>query len=166
MKRIVRLTESDLARIVRRVIKEEESSTNFSSSDLATANSIIDACLVAFKGDIFDGTYENDVEKAIKRITTKNIYNAVLNLVKTSKKVRSATGNNYDLVGDFLSTDMTFAAGHKRKSVGDIHNTGSVSSPWAEWDKLTGYDQQLTRIENWLKKYNSSESIKIESFND
>jgi hypothetical protein len=39
-------------------------------------------------------------------IKTKEIYNSVLNIVKTSPKIKAEWGQNFPTVGKWLSTDM------------------------------------------------------------
>jgi hypothetical protein len=52
------------------------------------------------------GTNEQQVLNATMMIKTKDIYNSVLKIVKTSPKIKTEFGRNYNLVGDWLSTDM------------------------------------------------------------
>jgi hypothetical protein len=180
MKRIVRLTESDLSRIVRRVIKEQyhekplifESTGLFfclrkypekteeykkcieadkvwanseyhlvptDSKTLGEASRIIGELLKAFKGK---GTDDTAARKAIYSINSKELYYAVLWKLQNSPTVKSIMGYNYNLVGDFLSTEMTYA---QHAGVFQV---------------ISGSSKQYFDYERHLKQFNKDEKIK------
>jgi hypothetical protein len=181
MKRIVRLTESDLSRIVRRVIKEQyhEKPLIFESTGLGwcsrkypgkteeykkcieadkvwvnseyhlvptdsktlgDASRIIGELLKAFKGK---GTDDTAARKAIYSINSKKLYYAVLWKLQHSPTVKSTMGYNYNLVGDFLSTDMSYT---------------QHAMPFQTVFGLS--NKQYLDYERHLKQFNKDEKIK------
>jgi hypothetical protein len=81
MKRIVRLTENDLARIVRRVINEQNELCN-------------------------NGKNESEAMKqAVYKIKDKATYDAILKQVQTSPEFKKRQGNNYSTIMDWLSNE-------------------------------------------------------------
>jgi hypothetical protein len=77
MKKIIRLTESDLARIVRRVIKEQETTGGGYTQNAKTAIKLIEDG-IAYWG----GTDEKMIAKGVYAIKTKQDYNSVLDHCK------------------------------------------------------------------------------------
>ena len=51
------------------------------------------------------GTDEEKIIKALKMITSKEIYNSVLNIVRTSPKIKAEWGNNFPTVIKWIETD-------------------------------------------------------------
>ena len=79
MKKVIRLTESDLARIVKRVIKEQSSVSNTSNSSvIAIYNEIVDA------SEGF-GTDPDKILSAIKKLKNQNEFKYLLTLFKDKK---------------------------------------------------------------------------------
>jgi hypothetical protein len=181
MKRIVRLTESDLSRIVKRVIKEQyhekplifestglgwcsmkypgkteeykkciEADKVWVNSDyhlvptdsktLGEASRIIGELLKAFQGR---GTDDTAARKAIYSINSKELYYAVLWKLQHSPTVKSIMGYNYNLVGDFLSTDMSYT---------------QHAMPYQTVFGLS--NKQYLDYERHLKQFNKDEEIK------
>jgi hypothetical protein len=103
MKRIVRLTESDLARIVKRVINETEAASGKNDPNLGLAQKIVGTIWKAMSGM---GTDDQGVLNGVLMIKSKAIYDSVLNMVKTSPKIKTEYGRNFNTVGDWISTDM------------------------------------------------------------
>jgi len=140
MKRIVRLTESDLTRIVRRVINETETATGKSDPNLGLAQKIVGSIWKAMSGM---GTDDQALLSAVLMIKSKAIYDSVLNIVKTSPKIKTEYGRNFNTVGNWISTDM---ASYDQEDLGSL-------------DKTT--NNIVTRIHNHLQSVsgNASEGI-------
>jgi hypothetical protein len=117
MKKIVRLTESDLARIVRRVITEAEAVSGKNDPNLGLAQKIVGSIWKAMSGM---GTDDNAVLNAVLMIKSKAVYDSVLNMVKTSPKIKTEYGRNFNTVGDWISTDM---ASYDRDDAGALDKT-------------------------------------------
>jgi hypothetical protein len=126
------------------------------SKTLGTASKIIGTLLAAFGGG---GTDDAKAGKAIYSINTPELYYAVLYKVQTSPVLKTTYGKNFKLVGEFLSEDMTFAAG---TSTGGMRTT---QSPGAVIQQLTGAQAQYKDYERHLRQFNLSEYIKQESSN-
>jgi hypothetical protein len=193
MKRIVRLTESDLTRIVRRVISEQKIQTesvnrrrrmiseqspkpgatvnvnspskgNYNapvptdSTTLGMASKIVGQLMTAFGGL---GTDDAKASQVIYSINSPKLYYAVLWTVQNSSSLRSEYGKRFSLVGEFLSEDMSYAAGQKSSyTPGSARDT---NSPGAAIQQLTGADKQYRDYERHLKQFNLNEYIKTES---
>jgi len=92
MKRIVRLTENDLARIVRRVINEQNEVANTILSQMETLCN--------------NGKVESEAMKqAIYKIKDKATYDAILKQVNRSPEFKKRQGNNYTLITDWLQKE-------------------------------------------------------------
>lgn len=92
MKRIVRLTENDLARIVRRVINEQNEVANSILSQMETLCN--------------NGKTESEAMKqAVYKIKDKATYDAILKQVQTSPEFKKRQGNNYGTIMDWLSNE-------------------------------------------------------------
>ena len=137
MKRIVRLTESDLTRIVRRVLSEQETND---SKLVGTAKKIVGDLLTAMGGL---GTDDALARKSIYAINSKPLYNAVIKVLQTSPTVKSQLGYHFNTVCAFIGTDMSYAAGTRDTKFGD---PGSPSSPGALYQQLTGTQKQYICI--------------------
>jgi hypothetical protein len=130
------------------------------SKTLGEASRIIGELLKAMKGM---GTDDTAAGKAIYSIKTPQIYYAVLWKLKYSTNVKATMGYNYNLVGDFLSTDMTYAAGTRSTSFGE---PGNPNSPGALVQSLLGTTSQYRDYERHLQQFNENERIKTETFSD
>ena len=130
------------------------------SKTLGEASRIIGELLKAMKGM---GTDDTAASKAIYSIKTPQIYYAVLWKLKYSTNVKATMGYNYNLVGDFLSTDMTYAAGTRSTEFGE---PGNPNSPGAAVQSLLGTTSQYRDYERHLQQFNKKERIKTETFSD
>ena len=92
------IKEHGLTDVIRKQLTEAAPDPN-----LGLAQKIVGMMWKAMSGA---GTNNQQVLDATKMIKTKDIYNSVLNIVKTSPKIKTEFGRNYNLVGDWLSTDM------------------------------------------------------------
>jgi hypothetical protein len=156
MKRIVRLTESDLTRIVRRVLSEQETND---SKLVGTAKKIVGDLLTAMGGL---GTDDALARKSIYAINSKPLYNAVIKVLQTSPTVKSQLGYNFNTVCAFIGTDMSYAAGTRDTKFGD---PGSPSSPGALYQQLTGTQKQYRDYERHLRQFNPNEKLPTEKNN-
>ena len=107
MKKIVRLTESDLTRIVKRVIKEQSEKPDPTKG---IASKIVGMIMTATGGAMTD---EQKILDAVKLITSKQIYNSVINIIKTSPKVKNQYGKNFNKLIDLIATDVPPAGAYK-----------------------------------------------------
>jgi len=132
------------------------------SKTLGEASRIIGELLKAMKGA---GTDDAAASAAIYSISTPQIYYAVLWKLQHSTNVKTVMGYNYNLVGDFLSTDMTFAAGQQG---GYVPGEGgrAVASPGAAIQWLLGTKNQYMDYQRHLRQFNKDERIKTEQFED
>ena len=81
-KKVIRLTESELIRVIERVIKEQGTAApGQMKSSLATK--IYNNILKAMEGM---GTDETGIVNQAKLVTTPHVYKELLNLVKTKQK--------------------------------------------------------------------------------
>lgn len=71
--------------------------------NLGLAQKIVGMIWTAMSGM---GTDEQKILNAVLMIKTKDVYNSVLNIVKTSPKIKAEFGRNYPTVGAWISTDM------------------------------------------------------------
>ena len=156
MKRIVRLTESDLTRIVRRVISEQETNN---SKLVGTAKKIVGNLLTAMGGL---GTDDALARKSIYAINSKPLYNAVIKVLQTSPTVKSQLGYHFNTVCAFIGTDMSYAAGTRDTKFGE---PGSPSSPGALYQQLTGTQKQYRDYERHLQQFNPNEKLPTEKNN-
>jgi len=92
MKRIVRLTESDLARIVRRVINE---SNEMATSILSQMESLCN-----------NGKAESEAMKqVVYKIKDKATYDAIHTQVQSSPEFKASQGYNYGTIADWLTNE-------------------------------------------------------------
>jgi len=112
MKKIIKLTESDLARIVRRVIKEQESGIAMGAvKPLGNDNPYaglamkVVGMLMTATGKM--NTDEDMILDALRLIKDKKQYDAVISLLKKSPKVRTQYGENFSRIIDLISTAVT-----------------------------------------------------------
>ena len=127
------------------------------SKTLGTASKIIGTLLAAFGGG---GTDDGKASKAIYSINTPELYYAVLYKVQTSPVLKKTYGKNFNLVGDFLSEDMTFASG---TSTGGAGNSRTTQSPGALFQQLTGTQGQYLDYERHLQQFNIDEQLQHEA---
>ena len=111
------------------------------SKTLGEASRIIGVLLKAFQGK---GTDDTAARKAIYSINSKELYYAVLWKLQHSTTVKSIMGYNYNLVGDFLSTEMSYA-----------QHLGGL-------EVLFGTSAQYMDYERHLQQFNEEEEIKWE----
>ena len=89
MKKIVRLTENDLARIVRRVINEQSEDAYKILSQMETLCN--------------NGNAESEAMKqTVYKIKDKATYDTIQKLVYSGPKFKASQGKNYALIGDWL----------------------------------------------------------------
>ena len=143
MKRIVRLTESDLARIVKRVINEQ----SYFDKMMADAKKQVAAPggqgILAFnqieKSMSGMGTDEEGVKKGVFMIKNVADYNTCLKLVKAE---------GYSTIMKYIHTDMDW---------GDTYDE-TQAAPIANWGQQDN-NPYLKSFEKHLKQFSSSEKI-------
>lgn len=132
MKRIVRLTETDLTRIVKRVIKEE-------------ANALADKILSEMEYLCNKGDAESDaMVAAVLKIKDKATYDAIHDKVKKSPNFKKRQGTNYGQIVDWLEAEGL-----------DSYMEGKDSPVKAIANIGTSRAQKITQ---WLQQYNQFES--------
>jgi hypothetical protein len=92
------IDEHGLQKEVRAALSEQMRDPN-----LGLAQKIVGMMWKAMSGL---GTDNQKVLNAVMMIKTKDIYNSVLKIVKTSPKIKTEFGRNFPTVGAWLSTDM------------------------------------------------------------
>ena len=133
MKRIVRLTESDLARIVRRVIKEENEYANKILSQMESL--------------IANGDVESDsMVTVVKKIKDKPTYDAILSKVYSDPGFKSRQGNNFKLISDWL----------KNKGMDEVMPVNNHDPINSGYNLLKGTNT-AEQIGNHLQQFNASE---------
>jgi hypothetical protein len=140
MKRIVRLTESDLTRLVRRIIKEQNEQ----------ANPVADKILSEMEYLCNNGKAEsNAMVGAVMKIKDKATYDAVANKVRTSPNFKQRQGKNYGSIADWLVAE----------------GISQVATPSGDGTKLMSGISNLSRgtgvaesISNHLGKFNPDET--------
>jgi hypothetical protein len=113
-KRIVRLSESQLRDMIKRVVSEQstpiakpaaqpaqQSAAN--DPDYKKAWGVIGLLMNAIEGL---GTNEPNVLKAVQSIGTKRVYDYLLQIVQKSPTVKQKTGANYKTVMEYIMTDF------------------------------------------------------------
>lgn len=131
MKRIVRLTESDLARIVRRVIAEDATATK--------PNNGLKAFQLIKAGMAGLGTDEAKVQTGVFTIKNKEDYQTCLSYVKKE---------GYNTIMAYIATDMSW---------GDAYDE-TQSAPIANWGQLDN-NPYLERFRDHLQRFNPKEVI-------
>jgi hypothetical protein len=109
MKKIIRLTESDLARIVKRVIKEAETATTLTEPGKQA--------FVKIKSGV-DGAGKEAIATGIYMIKTKEDYNTVISLI------HSKVGK-YSTILDYVSKVWGYWSQESR-----LFGIGDKSSSW------------------------------------
>jgi hypothetical protein len=144
MKRIVRLTESDLARIVRRVINEQPSGAVAAGPKLGAVAAAVKpkpntgaAAFQLIKKGIYvmGGTDEALIQKGVYMLKTKADYDACLAIVKKSE--------GWPTIMRFIATDMDYDF--------DRGETSGGGMDWADSNPM------LTSWSNHLRKFNDKE---------
>jgi hypothetical protein len=143
MKKIIRLTESDLTRIVRRVIKEQESGIASATvkplggndPNVGLAKTIVGKLMTASGGM---GTDEEGIHNAVLMIKDKPTYWAVIKVLQTSPKVKAQFGKNFNKVIDLVDTEIS-----DRADYNDAYHKSDV-----KW---------FTTIKAHLEKFSDSE---------
>lgn len=113
-KRIVRLSESQLRDMIKRVVNEQsapmakptaqpaqQSAAN--DPDYKKAWGVANMLMTAIEGV---GTNEPQVLKAVQSIGTKRVYSYLLSIVQKSPTVKTKTGANYKTVMEYIMTDF------------------------------------------------------------
>ena len=132
MKRIVRLTESELTRIVKRVIKEE-------------ANTLADKILSEMEYLCNNGDVESDAMiKAVVKIKDKATYDAIHEKVRKSPNFKQRQGKNYGQIVDWLEAEGM-----------DSYMAGKGGPGQAIANIGTSTAQKVTQ---WLSQFNQFES--------
>jgi len=110
MAKIIRLTESDLVRLVKKVIKEQAVSGG------ASVGGVWNMLKKAIEGV---GTDETGIKSACGMITSPQIYQQLLALAKKE---------GYNTVMDYIMTDFGFANG-------PVKTERSIGVNWDEWER-------------------------------
>ena len=132
MKRIVRLTETDLTRIVKRVIKEE-------------ANALADKILSEMEYLCNNGDAESDaMVAAVLKIKDKATYDAIHDKVRKGPNFKQRQGKNYGQIVDWLEAEGL-----------DSYMEGKAS-PFKAIANIGASRAQ--KITDWLQQYNQFES--------
>ena len=177
-KRIVRLSESQLRDMIKRVVNEQ--SSNFSDynnlgvkgmvkqvnqnaqtqqsvtndPDYKTAWGIVGQLITATKGV---GTDEDAILKAIMFVKTQRIYDYLLQIVQKSPTFKQKAGGNYNLVMEYILTDFQVPVVDR-----PMYTTRRVGRNVSQWDKDSGIsldkDSDITsRAAGILQKFNEKE---------
>ena len=114
MKKIVRLTENDLARIVRRVINEQSEDAYKILSQMETLCN--------------NGNAESEAMKqVVYKIKDKATYDIIQKLVYSGPKFKASQGKNYALIADWLKAEgvspVAYATGDGDAMMTGISNT-------------------------------------------
>ena len=131
MKRIIRLTESDLTRIVRRVVKE---SRLLNEGAGASAFKIITDAM-----SVWSGTDEEGVLRGVLTIKSLADYKECLALVKAE---------GYNTIMAYVATDMSYSGGY------DKSQSASTAFPW-----MKDSNSKLRDMESHLKRFSGAENI-------
>jgi hypothetical protein len=149
MKKIVRLTESDLARIVRRVIREQNEAANTILSQMETLCKNRQAESEAMKQMVY-------------KIKDKSTYDAILEQVKTSPEFRKSQGNNYSTICDWL---MAKGMDSYSTGKGTAGNPVSVGKNLYQGIRRLGSGQSAqgigSEVERHLRQFNPYEDTGV-----
>jgi hypothetical protein len=149
MKRIVRLTESDLARIVRRVINEQNEVANSILSQMETLCN--------------NGKAESEAMKqTVYKIKDKATYDAILKQVQSSPEFKSRQGNNYSKICDWL---MAEGMDSYSTSQGSSGNPVSIGKNVVQGIRRLGSGQSAigigSEVERHLSQFNMLETASV-----
>ena len=112
-KKVIRLTESELKRMISNIVAEQVTSTPKpqvaqksvkDDPDYNKAWGVMNSLIEAIEGV---GTNEPNVLKAVQSIGTQRVYNYLLQIVQKSPTVKSKTGSNYKTVMQYINTDFS-----------------------------------------------------------
>jgi hypothetical protein len=131
MKKIIRLTESDLTRIVRRVIKEQQSGGY--TQNAKTAIKLIEDG-IAYIG-IDGATLESSIARGVKAIKTKEDYEHVL---------KHANAKGFKTIMTWIGSDMSWQS--------ETDNTQGVKD-------IVGNNKYLREFNRHLSQFNPNEKI-------
>ncbi len=114
-KRIVRLSESQLRDMIKRVVNEQQvpaaataapaQQSAANDPDYKKAWGVANLLMSAIEGV---GTNEPQVLKAVQSIGTKRVYGYLLQIMQKSPTVKQKTGKNYKLVMEYIMLDFQF----------------------------------------------------------
>jgi hypothetical protein len=142
-KKVIRLTESELIRVIERVIKEQGTAApGQMKSSLATK--IYNNILKAMEGM---GTDETAIVNQVKLVTTPQVYKELLNLVKTKQKKNT--------VMEWIGTEMKHSSGGYGGGRGSVHGGQSNDSSLVGGGDL----KQLSECSKILSKFNPNEKV-------
>jgi hypothetical protein len=131
MKKVIRLTESDLTRIVRRVIKEQQSGGY--TQNAKTAIKLIEDG-ISYVG--IDGTtLESSIAKGVYAIKTKEDYQHVL---------KHAKAKGFKTIMDWIGSDMSWQS--------ETDNTQGVKD-------IVGNNKYLREFNRHLSQFNPNEKV-------
>ena len=154
MGRIIRLTESDLARIVRRVIREEDQinspdGVNNNPTDYkGFASSVIGKMMPAI--DSWKPSDNAIIYKQVHRIDSQEKYDAVAKLCKTSPVLKEKYGTNREPnKGYYDPTDFPF-----QTVMAFIHHGFSINM-FTEEDNYETLEDYAT----YLRQFNPNEKV-------
>ena len=141
MKRIVRLTESDLTRIVRRVISEQGFTGALLKNVVGTTSEKTGSAAFQLikKGIYGAGTNQGFIQKGVDMIKTQADYNACLAILKKSE--------GWSTIMRFIATDMDYD--FDTQSAGDTNNGQGFS--------FFDSNPKLDEWSNHLRKFNNNE---------
>jgi hypothetical protein len=138
MKKIVRLTESDLSRIVRRIIEEQSS---VPSPTKSVTNNGVKAFQTIRSGMEGLGTDEDKVQLGVFMIKNKVDYQTCLSYVKKE---------GYNTIMKYIATDMSYGKSYDK----------TTSSRVANWGQLDN-NPYLIKFEKHLQQFNPNEKIQM-----
>lgn len=157
-KKVVRLTESQLRDMIKKVVNEQapapaQQSAN-NDPDYKTAWGIMGQLVKAIEGV---GTDEDAILKAVSFVKSQRIYNYLLQIVQKSPTVKQKTGSNYNLVMDYILTDFQVPVVDK-----PMFTSRRVNRNTDSWDSKTGVsldkDSQITKKSaDILSRFNEKE---------
>lgn len=140
MRKVVRLTESDLVRIVKRVINEQSSPIGGVNNG-KKAFDLINAGMSSKIGGILPETDEKKVAKGVYAIKNKADYQTCLSLVKKE---------GYPTILKFIATDMSYGDEYS-----DLEGGEGYMENWGQLDN----NPYLRDFERHLQQFNPNEKI-------
>jgi len=140
MRKVVRLTESDLVRIVKRVINEQSSPIGGVNNG-QKAFKLIKAGMSSKIGGILPETDEKMVAKGVYSIKSKSDYQACLALVQKE---------GYETILKYIATDMSYGDEYS-----DLEGGEGEMVNWGQLDN----NPYLRDFERHLKQFSPRENI-------